>query len=102
MNDAFRRIDSSALTCEQKLSRILQLLLPGCTVAAAVMGSKVQKEKDWTASRKCTVVLLEGVAYVRYHKSQEETTLPTERVTLEEGDRIVSLEGCTIEVEDVD
>lgn len=60
-------------------------------------------ERDWTAVTRCTVILREvreGVAYVRYNDDQEGTLQTGQKITLEKGDRIVSLQGCKIEVED--
>jgi hypothetical protein len=64
------------------------------------MGTEHWIQRDWTAFTKCTVILREGVAYVRYNDNQEGTLQTGQKVTLEEGDRIVSLQGCKIEVED--
>lgn len=60
-------------------------------------------EKDWTASKKCTVTLRKDsvVVYIRYNNHQEGTLQIGQMVTLEKGDRIVSLLEYTIEVEDV-
>jgi hypothetical protein len=57
--------------------------------------------EDWIASTKCVVSLKDGVAYIRYNNGQEFALQPGRRVILKEGDRIVSLQGCTIEVRDI-
>lgn len=64
------------------------------------MAIEIREVKNWTASQKCTVVLREGFAYVRCNNSPDSTLQTGQMVTLKEGDRIVSLEGCKIEVED--
>lgn len=68
------------------------------------MPKEIPEVRNWTASQKCTVVLKEGFAWVRRNDSSapDSTLKPTQMVTLKEGDRIVSLEGCKIEVEDAE
>jgi hypothetical protein len=67
------------------------------------MGTEHCIERSLTASTRYTVFLQKVFAYIRYKSSQKESTLQTEQTaTLVEGNRIVSLLGCKIEVEDVE
>lgn len=67
------------------------------------MAKEILEVRNWTASQKCTVVLKEGFAWVRCNDRADSTLHTTEqKVILKEGDRIVSLEGCKIKVEDAE
>ena len=66
------------------------------------MAREIQEVRNWTASQNCTVVLREGFAFVRCNNSPDSTLHTGQMVVLKEGDRIVSLEGCKIEVEDAE
>jgi hypothetical protein len=66
------------------------------------MGTELFIERSWTASKRTVVILRKGVAYVRFNDSRENALQTGQKYTLEEGDRIVSLLGCTVEIEDVE
>jgi hypothetical protein len=66
------------------------------------MRTKVPIDRVWKASSKCTVVLRKGIAYTRCNDGQEITLQTGQAVTLEQGDRIGSLQGYTVEVEDIE
>lgn len=64
------------------------------------MGTEVWVKRQWRASKTCTVVLLEGAAYVRYNDGHESALEIRQEVALEEGNEIWSVQGCKIEVKD--
>lgn len=62
------------------------------------MGTEIMTQ-NYTVSTKCTVTALRGFAYIRFNDSRERTLQTGQTLTLEEGDRIVSLLGCHINVQ---
>lgn len=79
--------------------RVVSLL--GCVleVQTARKGTEVRFERDWTANGICKVVLREGMAYVRLNHYRDGVLQTGQEVTFEAGESIVSLLGCTFEVE---
>jgi len=65
------------------------------------MATEIRVVRNWTASQTCTVVLREGFTYMRCNGIDGVLRIG-QTITLNEGDRIVSLLGCTIEVEDIE